>query len=539
MPPKRKTSLRNVKSFIENVNDTKKLVQLQTMLSQRLEKLSNSEGSDDSSVSAKSTVLFSDEDDCKSDAPPVVSNSNVDTVIVADDKKEVDDDKTVVEDNVVDIDVSSVVDDLVDNNRDNDIENKDDHGVICPAIIDDGGEIESGKSDVDDAHANISTVAVDSDVAKYPKPIEQHIDNFVTQEISNQFKDFFGRYSFSYSERGHKVAAFGVPYHYNGAKHPQEYKDFPDIISKVINVVNDQLPSNKTISSGVVNEYEGPESFISEHADNESVIDSESLIHTISFGDESTVQFRNTVTGEEESICVKNGSLYSMSYTSQSIWKHRVDKREDFTGKRWALSLRVISTDTTLPTSPPSRSVGGQIKHIIVGDSLMRHIKGGRDSVTFFKGGAKIADIVPLLDHNFKTKNFDDIFLSKVKSITLSVGTNDLTNHMPVHVILSKYCELLEYLKRKLPNARILLFNIPPRYYPSIDLLFRIRAFNNSLLDLTNFYDVEVIQLFWEFIDCYGYMVGQFYKRDFLHFSEAGISLVEKSIMEYQNIHYL
>ena len=121
----------------------------------------------------------------------------------------------------------------------------------------------------------------------------------------------------------------------------------------------------------------------------------------------------------------------------------------------------------------------------------------------------------------------------------MSVGTNDLTNHMPVHVILSKYCELLEYLKRKLPNARILLFNIPPRYYPSIDLLFRIRAFNNSLLDLTNFYDVEVIQLFWEFIDCYGYMVGQFYKRDFLHFSEAGISLVEKSIMEYQNIHYL
>lgn len=97
----------------------------------------------------------------------------------------------------------------------------------------------------------------------------------------------------------------------------------------------------------------------------------------------------------------------------------------------------------------------------------------------------------------------------------------------------------MEYLKRRLPNARIVLFSIPPRYYHSIGLLVSISVLNNSLLGLESFYDVEVIHLFWEFIDYYGCMVGQYYKNKILHLSEVGISLVENSIRKYQNSHYL
>ena len=112
----------------------------------------------------------------------------------------------------------------------------------------------------------------------------------------------------------------------------------------------------------------------------------------------------------------------------------------------------------------------------------MRSVSTSINSLTVFKGGAKIKDIRPMVEN--KVPSVD---VNQVKSVTLCVGTNNLTDRKPLYQIINEYVDLVTYLSNTFPRARIGLFNVPPRFYSSIELLIRIRAFNNSLLDLTNF----------------------------------------------------
>ena len=183
------------------------------------------------------------------------------------------------------------------------------------------------------------------------------------------------------------------------------------------------------------------------------------------------------------------------------------------------------------PTILPPATVE-HCKHLIFGDSLLRSIHTNENSFTVCKGGAKIKDMKYLIDKTLENPNINVL---KVESVTLSVGTNNLTDNIPLHRVLNEYCELLEYIKCKFPKSRIGLFNVPPRFYPSEYLLVRIRAFNNFLLDLGNFHrNVMTICLFWEFIDSYGYMNGSLFKNDYLHFSHQGLLLVKDHITWFQ-----
>ena len=169
----------------------------------------------------------------------------------------------------------------------------------------------------------------------------------------------------------------------------------------------------------------------------------------------------------------------------------------------------------------------------------MRSVSTSINSLTVFKGGAKIKDIRPMVEN--KVPSVD---VNQVKSVTLCVGTNNLTDRKPLYQIINEYVDLVTYLSNTFPRARIGLFNVPPRFYSSIELLIRIRAFNNSLLDLTNFYkNVEVIKVYWQFINPrgYPYMNVYLYKHDFLHFSESGVLMVKDYISSFQHgntIHY-
>ena len=153
----------------------------------------------------------------------------------------------------------------------------------------------------------------------------------------------------------------------------------------------------------------------------------------------------------------------------------------------------------------------------------MRSISTNKSSMTMFKGGAKIKDMERFIENELITLKMSEDDLLQVKSVTVSVGTNNLTDRKPLYNICNEYAELIEYLSNKFPRARIGLFNIPPRFYPNIGLLIRIRAFNNFLLDLASFHkNINVIQVYWQFIDPRGYMNPHFYKHDFLSFNEAG-----------------
>ena len=327
------------------------------------------------------------------------------------------------------------------------------------------------------------------------------------------------------------MTAYGAPYPYVGSKQTSQPEPFPALVDLAVNEINRKYSSKHKISSSLVNRYSGPGSYLPEHSDNEGVIIPGSDIYIISLGQSRTVIFKNVETGEERSLFVKHGSIYKMSASSQKLWKHRIDKDDNFTGIRISLTFFCVKHPELNNTTPSQHP-----QHLIFGDSLMRNISTNENSSTIFKGGAKIKDMELLVEKELSTLNMSKNDLNLVKSVSISVGTNNLTDRKPLYKIFNEYAEFIEYLSIKFPRARIGLFNVPPRFYPDIGLLIRIRAFNNFLLDLASFYkDVNVIQLYWEFIDPRGYMNPHFYKHDFLHFSEAGVAMVKDYISSFQH----
>ena len=124
------------------------------------------------------------------------------------------------------------------------------------------------------------------------------------------------------------------------------------------------------INQCLINRYVGPESFLTEHSDDENSIDPESLIYTVSLGDQRSVKFTNKLSGDNHVEVCESRSFYSMSRHSQNLWRHGIEKDSKFGGSQYSLTFR---------------HVGPQFKHsiIIFGDSNASKYKFGTDRGTF------------------------------------------------------------------------------------------------------------------------------------------------------------
>ena len=590
MTKRRKTSLNNVKSFVNNANNVKDLTILINLIKDKINVLSGSEKSDsDSNVFTDD--IFTDAEDA------LDRGSNV--VLVSGDGVSV---HNVPYDGVSG---NSVVPDDVDPDK-----------PLVPEVV-------SCESDVLDIAEVASVEAAEDIISPNVRELDtsytntncfnNYVPGFLSEELSDKALNHFSEYNFRNSENGHKVAAFGEPYHYQGSKQKGTPEEFPEIIQEIVKEIHSKYPMYD-ISECTVNDYDGNESFLPEHSDDESSIDSESLIFTLSLGQSRTIVFRHKTTNREVNLCLEHGSMYTMSYASQHLWWHRMDRvsldNNIPIGRRTAITLRcikrkmmmiefprtnvavvpvvdkevlvssevvVVDKDTVVEDAHaedvhvegvpveevyvedapvedvPDKDVVqnedvadvGVVddvskrsdrvpEHIVLGDSLVRHVNTNKDSLTIFKGGGRIKDMKALLENAIILHKLDNDNLRNIKSLTLCVGTNNLADNVPLYKIVYEYTELLEYLRHKLPNCRIGLFNVPPRFYNTIDLMIRIKAFNNSLLDLTSFYPVCVLQVFWQLMDSYGYINPSLFKRDALHFSMDGVSLVSSHIFNFQ-----
>ena len=82
-----------------------------------------------------------------------------------------------------------------------------------------------------------------------------------------------------------------------------------------------------SVNSCLVNRFEGSESYLPQHSDNEPTIHPESNIITLSLGSECTLTFSNK--GSENSVLQhlsSSRSIYSMTRKSQEIYDHRIDQ---------------------------------------------------------------------------------------------------------------------------------------------------------------------------------------------------------------------
>jgi hypothetical protein len=146
--------------------------------------------------------------------------------------------------------------------------------------------------------------------------LKTRLAGFLT-ESSNEFKTIGG---------SREVIYFGeYGYFYTGAYH--EAKITPPIIQELLDTVRQKLPDqfkNSWLNSCLVTRYPNKNSSIPFHKDNESFIDPESVIVTVSMGCERTIKFVSESQGEKQ-LNLKDGSVYLMSRFSQDYWQHGIE----------------------------------------------------------------------------------------------------------------------------------------------------------------------------------------------------------------------
>ena len=120
-------------------------------------------------------------------------------------------------------------------------------------------------------------------------------------------------------------------------------------------VIPDFNPSNYTC---LVTLYPEGSAHIKPHSDNESQIQSDSSIYTVSIGSERLITFQNQVgVINETSITIPHGYVFGMSRSSQATWKHSIPVNPTVTNPRISFTFRKLipvseaPKHTLLPTS--------------------------------------------------------------------------------------------------------------------------------------------------------------------------------------------
>ncbi|KAL5255593.1 hypothetical protein ACHWQZ_G010982 [Mnemiopsis leidyi] len=166
------------------------------------------------------------------------------------------------------------------------------------------------------------------------------IENFLDDDTCKAITEFLDCEPFT-EENGHSVLLFGHPYSYTGSKALSDSPEIPPVFKPLFDKLNklqakafnERYPEIKSkgpppvLNSCLVNKFVGPDSFLSEHSDDETTIHPESSVFTISLGAPCKVTFADKIIkGDEQAVTWKHGSVYWMTRKSQEFFTHRIDK---------------------------------------------------------------------------------------------------------------------------------------------------------------------------------------------------------------------
>ncbi len=281
-------------------------------------------------------------------------------------------------------------------------------------------------------------------------------------------------------------------YWYTGAYH--EAKQTPPQIQSLLDAVRPSLPdSTCSLNSCLVTRYTGAESHIPMHCDNEVTIDPESMIVTVSLGEEREVRFSHASSNTEKCLLVKDSSVYVMSRFSQDVWKHGIDPLEepDPTQEDEPSIVTSDSADnkSEKKTPPPSVRYSLTFRHIapyfknstvVIGDSNTQHINFG-------KGIGTLGIWTP--GKRIKAATIEGIpapqDIGPYRNIVLHTGINNLCHenrrsHKSLSSTLKRKCDDIQQFY---PNAKLFISLLLPtksRYVNS-----RVTEFNSLILDIT------------------------------------------------------
>ena len=416
-----------------------------------------------------------------------------------------------------------------------------------------------------------------------------HLKNTPFTKFS--YKDINKTTYFSHNFSNRKATYYGeVPYNYTGGNHPPKQMAENGTLIAMESMIAEVFP-HYTVNSAMVNQYENGKSFIPYHSDNEEQIVKDSIILTMSFGESRTMQFQNIVdSNEEEEITVMNGDVVLMSMASQHFFKHGIKLDPDCKGPRISITWRLMkscksyNSNSLITTNDPkdtfihnsrisSKQSNNNSVHshqtngynirdnsqgrktrgsnhnqnfspstqtgntILLGDSMLSHLSKfsqGSDMKNVINecvGGSKIDDVAQKIN---SSEFRDSIKFKKVSYVFLCVGTNDLGAGYSLYNILPRYEKLIISIKDIFPNAKINIFNVFPRKIVDYKLTENILRVNNGLYHMCRSLGVIFIKFFYSFLNN-GFLNENLYFKDLLHFSNIGLQMVKRCILDSMN----
>ena len=261
----------------------------------------------------------------------------------------------------------------------------------------------------------------------------------------------------------------------------------------LIDCIRPSLPNTKSwLNSCLVTRYKGPNSQIPMHSDNEASIDPESVIVTVSLGQERTLKFTHISSSAENDLILKDGSLYVMSKLSQEVWKHGIMPLTTPPGTPTDGNEEAVDhstdSDTERPTNQNEVRYSFTFRHVapffknstvIIGDSNTKYIKFGKDAGTLGKWlpgkrmwAAKISDIPSPTE------------IGPYKNIVIHTGINDIRddfNRPSNRALIGQLKNKCDDIQKFYPNAKLHLSLLLPTKSHHVNV--RVEELNSMLID--------------------------------------------------------
>ena len=346
-------------------------------------------------------------------------------------------------------------------------------------------------------------------------PVAETIDDFLTEDEGSQLYKYLSTVDYK-RENGHSVKNFGAAYRYTGAgdKNPVDCEIPAEIQCIIDNVSKLDNYKGLYINECLVNRYEGAQSFLPPHSDDELCINPESSIFSLSIGKERNVIFRDKFSGNETNHVAQGRSMYVMTRTSQTYYSHRIDK--------------LVSPDTKIRYSLVFRHVEKRFQNstVIIGDSNTKDFKFAEGKGNFGKSlpGKRIQ-----ASHVEHINPFD---CAAYAHVVIIAGTNDLrsqyvSNTGDIDKVVQCLADKISMIEKIRKDIKIRLMPVLPTRYSDMNrhiMYYNRKVLSRFILSGTNF-NISMPNVC-QFLDQDGLLRTELTRTgDAIHLNERGLAM--------------
>ena len=349
-----------------------------------------------------------------------------------------------------------------------------------------------------------------------PEPaISNFVSDFITADEEKSLLDFLKGIDYS-QEKGHMVKNFGAVYRYSGAADKTGSEPIPNEFTPILEKLKSLHPG-EDINECLVNCFNGENTFINPHSDDELCLDPESSIYTISLGEDRTVRYKEKFGETEKPVIAKSRSLYTMTRSSQAFYTHQIDSQPN-SKLRYSLTFRTVSNKFRKST-------------LILGDSNSKWLAFGEGEGKFGRSlpgkrveAARVCDINP----------YDCAAYSHV---VIMAGTNDLrpkyvSNRADVQRVVDTVRDKIDIILSLRKNIKIVLLPVLPTRLNGMNR--QIHCYNRMLYDYfilggSNF-NISMPALHEFFDNEYLLRKGLARTDDAIHLNSSGLAKLAKII---------